>query len=509
MRARNCVLLLMIVSLLAATGVGASARNMLKQNDISHASRAPIAQPPLASQPLYSNGGHGRHPRGWHFPRWHRPSGFIFRTLPRRVIIKKRKWRPQQARSRHHFVRHTAHRRPQRILPHRSSGVPPAGEHRYEPDEVLVEVSNSTSLAEINALQRRYRLRRLDQYRSLLLGTTLYRLRIPDRRSVASVIRALERDVAVVSAQPNYVFTLQQSSLSSAAGGLAQYALAKLRLPEAQVLAKGNGVRVAIIDSCIDTANPELAGSIVAFFDTLQMPMRPDTHGTAIASLIAGHYKLMGAAPAARILAVCAFDPRAGRENAYGTTFHIHEGLQWAINHRARVINMSFTGPPDPDIHHDLAVAHKKGVVLVAAAGNGGEKSPPLYPGADPNVIAVTATDDGNRLLSQANRGRYIDLAAPGVQVLVAVPGGYEVSSGTSYSAAEVSGIAALMLQRDPRLSPDQLRHTLMETAKDLGPRGRDNQFGAGLVDALGAIMAEEPMTIRAASPKKSKFSSR
>ena len=97
--------------------------------------------------------------------------------------------------------------------------------------------------------------------------------------------------------------------------------------------------------------------------------------------------------------------------------------------------------------------------MLVAAAGNAGAKSPPLYPAADPNVIAVSATDADDKLFEQSNRGRYITVAAPGAQILVAIPdNGYEMSSGTSYSAAEVSGIVALMLQRKPDLTPDKVQ---------------------------------------------------
>jgi subtilisin family serine protease len=112
-------------------------------------------------------------------------------------------------------------------------------------------------------------------------------------------------------------------------------------------------------------------------------------------------------------------------------------------------------------------------------------------------VIAVTATDADNKLFAQASRGRHIAVAAPGTQILVAIPdNSYEVSSGTSYSAAEVSGIAALMLERRDNLTPDKVRAIMLKTAKDLGPKGRDSMFGAGLADAYGALMAEgAPLT--------------
>ncbi|MBS0249407.1 MAG: S8 family serine peptidase, partial [Proteobacteria bacterium] len=140
---------------------------------------------------------------------------------------------------------------------------------------------------------------------------------------------------------------------------------------------------------------------------------------------------------------------------------------------------------------------------LIAAAGNAGAKSPPLYPAADANVIAVSATDADDKLFAQSNRGPHIAIAAPGDQLLVAVPGGYEVSSGTSYSAAEISGVVALMLERDPKLTPAKALRLLQATARDLGPKGRDSEFGAGLADAFAALGAGTAATAGAAAPVK------
>ncbi|MFY9688276.1 MAG: S8 family serine peptidase [Pseudolabrys sp.] len=370
-----------------------------------------------------------------------------------------------------------------------ASGAPSANERRLMPDEVVIELPNSVSAQQIEALQRRHRLTRLESQAFQLSGTTLYLWRISGRRSVATVVRELEMDRLVARAQPNYLFMLQQNE-TRPAGDAAQYGLAKLRLPQAHALAKGDNVLVAVIDSAIDGNHPELAGSIAGTYDALSTTATPHQHGTAIASLIAAHGKLMGSAPDAKILAVRAFDPKDA--GARGTTFNILKSLDWAAAQGARVINMSFAGPDDPAIHRSLEAARKKGIVLVAAAGNAGAKSPPLYPAADPNVIAVSATDAADRLFEQSNRGRYIAVAAPGAQILVAIPdNGYEMSSGTSYSAAEVSGIVALMLQRKPDLTPDKVKAILRATAKDLGPKGPDAMFGAGHADAYGAITAD------------------
>jgi subtilisin family serine protease len=152
---------------------------------------------------------------------------------------------------------------------------------------------------------------------------------------------------------------------------------------------------------------------------------------------------------------------------------------------------MSFAGPRDPSLERVIKAAREKGVVLIAAAGNAGPKSPPLYPGADPNVIGVTATDIKNNVFRQANRGTQLSVAAPGVEILAAAPDeGYQMSTGTSIATAHVSGVVALMLERDPTLTPADVRRILEATATDLGPRGKDGQYGWGLVNPRKALEA-------------------
>jgi len=273
------------------------------------------------------------------------------------------------------------------------------------------------------------------------------------------------------------------STGAATAGDPAQYALAKLRLGEAHGLATGDKVLVAVIDSGVDVDHPELAGVIAGSFDALDSKEGPQAHGTGVAGIIAAHARLMGAAPKVHILAVRAFG------SGQGSTFSILKGLDWAVAHNARVINMSFAGPSDPLLQRSLAAARQKGAILIAAAGNAGPKSPPLYPAADPGVIAVTATDANDRLFEMANRGAYVSIAAPGVDILVPAPGNiYVMSSGTSLASALVAGVAALMVDRKPDLGPDAAKNILMSTAHRLGP-GRD-QVGAGLVDADQAILA-------------------
>ncbi|MBZ0147726.1 MAG: S8 family serine peptidase, partial [Pseudorhodoplanes sp.] len=250
-------------------------------------------------------------------------------------------------------------------------------------------------------------------------------------------------------------------------------------------------VLVAVIDSGVDTTHQEFAGVIADTYDVLDPAEPPHAHGTAIAGAIAAHSRLMGVAPAAKILAIRAFGESKGA--AEGTTFNILKSINWAVEKNAHVINMSFAGPQDPALSRSLAAARQKGIVLIAAVGNAGPKSPPLYPAADANVIAVTATDSDDQLFRASNRGGHIAVAAPGVDILLPSPGGgYQVSSGTSFAAAHVSGIAALVLERKRDLKPDAMRKILTSSAKDLGPKGRDIYFGAGLADAYQALTAIE-----------------
>jgi subtilisin family serine protease len=376
------------------------------------------------------------------------------------------------------------------------TAAPAADEQRLVADEVVIEVDGSPSQREVDALAKRHGLNRVESQRIELTGTTMFRWRIPPGRSVRDVVRSLEADSAIRSAQPNYTYSLQQAEnvqrTAIERAEPSQYAVAKLQLEKVHNIARGTGVRVAVIDSGVDTAHPELAGAIGGTFDALGTDEKPHAHGTAVAGLIVAHARLTGVAPSARIFAARAFGATA--DGAQGTTFRILKSLDWAVAQDVRVINLSFVGPTDPAVQRSLAAASRKGIVLVAAAGNAGPKSPALFPASDPNVIAVSATDADDKLFTSSNRGRHIAVAAPGVDLIVAAPeGGYQISSGTSFSAAQVSGIVALLMERKPSLNPAGVRNALTSSAIDIGPKGRDDLFGAGLADALRAVLAIDP----------------
>jgi subtilisin family serine protease len=370
---------------------------------------------------------------------------------------------------------------------------PPAiASNTQVPNEVLVVLRAGVATDAAATLARRHALDLIDARTFTLGPTTIDRFRIRDRRSVAAVLRALAADPLVLSAQPNHLFTLSGSSEPS---GLAraQYAITALHLAEAHHLATGRGVSVAVIDSMVDVNHPALAGAIGDGTDLLgpDASQAADPHGTAIVGLIGARATLDSAAPQARILAIRTFARQTdgGATGASGTTFLVLRGLDWAAAHGARIVNMSFAGPQDDLMSAFLAAGAAKGAVYVAAAGNAGPGSPPLYPAADPHVLAVTATDAENRLYPMANRGPYIALAAPGADIVVATPGGgFGYTSGTSMAAAEISGIVALMLQEAPDLTPADVRAALTGTSQPLAPADAALDGGAGLADAQGAL---------------------
>lgn len=418
--------------------------------------------------------------------------------------------------------------------------VPPSAEQRLVADEVLLELRDASQLAAVAA---RHGLTLISSERFAIANATIARFRVGGGRSARAALAQMAGDARIASAQPNYVYTLQQEARRE--GGEAarkddappaaeigavrpaapaepletqaivapdvappelpqaplaadalprrepkpQYVLARMGIDQAQRLATGAKVRVAVIDSGPDPRHPELEKAIATRFDALEGEGEPHGHGTAIAGAIAARFSLEGVAPAAEILAARAFSAKADGSGAQGTTWHVLRSLDWAATEQARVVNMSFAGPQDQLLTRALAGLNARGVVAVAAAGNGGPTAPAAFPGGDATVIAVTATDAEDKAFGQANRGAYIAVAAPGVDVLAAAPQGrYEFSTGTSIAAAHVSGLVALMLERQPNLNPARIRAILAETALDLGPKGRDSVFGAGRVDAPAAL---------------------
>lgn len=378
-------------------------------------------------------------------------------------------------------------------LPSRAPAGATAADDDFVADEVLVEISATPPEPVAQRLANTYALQQLSSRRIATLGSSLYRFRIPRGRTVETIVAALAGEAGVDAAQPNFVFRLNAGAAVGAAAPMRipQYAGALIKLGEAHRVTRGRNVLVAVVDSAADAGHPEFAPAVAERFDAFgEADAAPDDHGTAIAGIIAARASLEGVAPDARLLLARAFEPRSSGAAGRGTSERVIASVDWAIQRRARVVNMSFEGPADAMLGRLFEQGEANGTIFVAAAGNSGPRARPAFPAAHPDVIAVTAVDEARDIYPQANAGAYVDIAAPGVGVLVAVPGGaYDMMSGTSFAAAHVSGVAALMLATAPRMSKTRLLQQLAATSVDLGAPGRDEVFGAGVIDALRALV--------------------
>ncbi|MFB9980607.1 S8 family serine peptidase [Mesorhizobium kowhaii] len=347
----------------------------------------------------------------------------------------------------------------------------------FVPDEVLVTVDGDAGA--VQQIAASFGLQVRSQRQSRLLGTTLVRFGIPDGRPVGVVLAQLAADGRTQRREPNHVYSLQQ------AASIVNYAFERIALDSKQ--ASGENVRIAVIDTGIDDSNPALSGVIAGQFDAMpDVPIEKRDHGTSVDGLIAGVGALEGMAPGARIYHARAF------EGGKSTMDVILSALDWAASQDVRIINMSFVGPKNDLLGVACSNARALGIMLVAAAGNNGPKAPYGYPAAFDGVIAVTATDARDGLMPQANRGAYVFISAPGVEMVAPSGAGSDVVTGTSFAAAIVTGAIANLIHAAPDRSADGIEKALAATARDLGPKGRDNDFGYGLLDIKAAESAKD-----------------
>jgi subtilisin family serine protease len=274
-----------------------------------------------------------------------------------------------------------------------------------------------------------------------------------------------------------------------------QWNLQLVGAPDAWDVTQGAGVTVAVVDTGLDVSHPDLDGRVLPEIDLLPdvTPLpEQNAHGTRVASLIAGALNgvgMAGVAPQASILPVAALDP-----SGVGDSSTVAAAIIAAADAGARVINLSLGGPDrDPVLDQACAYAYSKGAVLVAAAGNSFQFGNEVqYPAASPDVVAVASVDATGTPSAFSNTGPHIDIAAPGQDVLAAVPfASYDRENGTSFATPHVAAAAALVAAANPALSAAQIISAVTLTAQDdVSGNGRDDQLGYGIVRADRAVAA-------------------
>ena len=252
----------------------------------------------------------------------------------------------------------------------------------------------------------------------------------------------------------------------------------------------GAGIRIGMTDTAIDGNHPALRGQALRTetFDPFGKGSMPD-HGTAVAGLLIGNAEtgFPGMLPGAELFAADVFHTNDAGES-YSTLLSLVRGLDWLVESGVRVINVSMTGPPNDLLEETVRRLNARGVVMVAAAGNGGPSAPPAYPAAYGEVISVTAVDRQLRPYSMANRGEYISFSSPGVQIWSAGEAGSgRRRTGTSFAAAHASAIIADVVRRGGRADVSKALGALQSAARDLGAPGKDPIFGWGLIQGSPA----------------------
>lgn len=298
---------------------------------------------------------------------------------------------------------------------------------------------------------------------------------------------------------------------------LYQWGLPRVNAPAAWVESTGAGVTIAVMDTGVDLNHPDLAAKIAPGWDFTNDDSAPQDdhgHGTHVAGIAAAathnYLGVAGLGWDARIMPVKVLD-----SNGYGYYSDIADGISWAADHGAQVINMSVGGDEWSQVLQDATdYAYRRGALVVAAAGNCADPmdyypckthNPTFYPAANPNVLAVGATTASDVRASFSEYGDFVDVTAPGVSIYSTLwDDGYGSLSGTSMASPLVAGVAALAWAHRPALTNAQIASVIQGSATDLGAPGRDDEYGYGLVDAAEAVAAAGSLTMAALSAEES-----
>ena len=406
-----------------------------------------------------------------------------------------------------------------------------SGINDFRPGEVLVEIKPGASIDAINDRQGTSTLRRI-------YGTNFYRLVTPKRKKEAKFRKRLANDVDVLSAVLNPVITTPINVFGRAVIGFpgdhpttgqlrANYLAQQLvgDLVAIQLRSRGDGVIVAVIDTGIDRNHPDIKDHIWTdpnevsgdsidndndglvddvfgwnFLDSNQdtMELRASSqttvagHGTFIAGLIAL------VAPNARIMPIRAFSP-----DGVSDAFSVAQGIKYAVDHGARVINLSFGSTEDTPVMHDaVTYAHQRGVLLVAAVGNenkGNDTAPQFPANWSSEVMGIAALDDNNHKASFSNYGTNVSVSAPGVNLISLYPElnntpDYATWSGTSFAAPLATAEAALLLENNPHRDARDVIESTAAGVDNSNP-GLSGKLGKGRIDPLRALQSFDPIT--------------
>lgn len=390
------------------------------------------------------------------------------------------------------------------------------GEHFKQSDDLLGEKLQSAVLEAETAAQSKELWQELNQkdYVEQVEPNGFGEVNLPDLNSGETPTLSPLFQTAQAASDPILNFNLGDDHFESFFSG---YGLAATQAADIWSVSKGKGVIVAVMDTGVDANHPDLKGRVLKGIDLINQDQDAHDdhfHGTHIAGIIAATAEngigIAGVAPEAQILPIKVLDHNSGTKKgelqlALDT---IARGIIWAVDHGARVVNLSLEAPEgSPLLLKAIRYAEKKRAVIVAAMGNN-KRNKVRFPAAYAmlsNLIAVSAVQPDQKVWDGSNWGKWVSLAGPGYKIMSTLPTAstpaaqrltdktedqlYGLSTGTSQAAPYVAGVAALLLSKNPNLSPQQVKHLLMKSAVDLGSKkGFDSNYGMGLVNAKQAM---------------------
>ncbi|MBL6933950.1 MAG: S8 family serine peptidase [Alphaproteobacteria bacterium] len=250
----------------------------------------------------------------------------------------------------------------------------------------------------------------------------------------------------------------------------------------------GEGLRIGMIDSPVEVDHPALVGRDVEYISYVQARSTPvGTHGTAVASILVGSNSPEdwgGILPGASLYAVNIFKTGKGGKPV-GDGMALGKGIDWLLKKQVHAVNLSVASAKNKALNFLFKQALKKGLIMVAAAGNWRDIGRIGYPAALDGVMAVTAVSRKKAIYNKASVGPYIDFAAPGVKMWTAVPGGGKFQSGTSFASPYLTSLVAIEIAKYGKMDLNEIRSRLGRKIHDLGKPGKDRIFGVGLVRRL------------------------
>lgn len=303
----------------------------------------------------------------------------------------------------------------------------------------------------------------------------------------STLLVALARDHRIRLAQPLQMFATR-SEYNDPYFAL-QSGFQQMDVADAHSLSQGNGVKIAVIDTGVDTAHPDLRGTIVRsvnFVDADDRQFRRDRHGTEVAGIIAAvannHEGIVGVAPGARLLVFKAcWQLRSDEDAARCNTFTLSQALVAALDAHAQVINLSLSGPQDPLLHALLLEGLRRGIIIVGAAPAGTQSDDNALMQQN-GVIQVASAEITSAPEAPQQPGT--PLRAPGREILTLLPGGhYDFVSGSSLATAHVTGAVALLLAKHPQLSSNDIYQLLRDSTVQVAADG-------GLTSSIDACVA-------------------